>query len=104
MAWRTVKLPDRVIERVDALAGECGRSRARTVEMLLDGPAGPGDVDEPSHDEAVRLLAQMARAGKVGAAVALERALRASGDQSAIEDDPLDELRQRRPARGEHVA
>lgn len=45
------------------------------------GPLG----DAPTHDEAVRLLAESARGGKVAAQIALERALRA--DQGASDPD-----------------
>ncbi len=83
-SWATVKLPRRVIDRLDATRAELGCSRARALEALLDGSVA-GSVEDPTHDEALVLLAGLARAGKVGAAVALERALR---DPSAPEEDP----------------
>ena len=68
--------------------------------LLLDEQGGAAGVDEPTHDEAIRLLAQMARAGRVSAAIAYERALRPDDEEPAsTEVDPLaelDELAQRR--------
>ncbi len=64
--------------------------------LLLDEQGGAAAGDEPNHDEAIELLAKMARAGKVGAAVALERALRPAATEPESEVDELDELRERR--------
>jgi hypothetical protein len=50
-------------------------SRSAFMRGLLRA-AGPQD-DAPTHGEAVRLLAESARGGKVAAQIALERALRA---------------------------
>lgn len=58
-------------------------SRSAFMRGLLR-TAGPLDA-APTHDEAVRLLAESARGGKVAAQIALERALRA--DQGASDPD-----------------
>lgn len=62
------------VARLDEIrAGEV--SRSAFMRGLLRN-AGPQDA-APTHDEAVRLLAESARGGKVAAQIALERALRA---------------------------
>ena len=58
-------------------------SRSAFMRGLLRN-AGPQDT-APSHDEAVGLLAESARGGKVAAQIALERALRS--DQGATDPD-----------------
>ena len=75
--------PDEVA-RLDEIRGE-GTSRSAFVRELIRR-AGPLD-EEPSYHEALVLLAKSARAGKVQAQVALERALRAEG-----ESEPAGEL------------
>ena len=62
------------VARLDEIRGE-GVSRSAFVRELIRR-AGPLD-EEPSYHEALVLLAKSARAGKVQAQVALERALRA---------------------------
>jgi hypothetical protein len=52
-------------------------SRSSFMRGLLRA-AGPLD-EAPTYDEAIRLLAESARGGKVAAQIALERALRADG-------------------------
>jgi hypothetical protein len=64
-----------------------GASRAVYLRTLLQEPLRLDGM--PTHSEAVALLARMARAGKVAAAVALERALRdgagAEGPEGELE-------------------
>ena len=62
------------VARLDEIRS-AGVSRSAFMRGLLRA-AGPQD-DAPTHDEAVRLLAESARGGKVAAQIALERALRA---------------------------
>jgi Ribbon-helix-helix protein, copG family len=74
----TIRMSPEEIARVDEMRGE-GMSRSAFVRELLRR-SGPLD-EEPSYAEALVLLARSARAGKVQAQVALERALRgAQGD------------------------
>ena len=65
------------IARLDEIRGE-GVSRSAFVRELLRR-AAPLD-EAPSYPESLLLLARSARAGKVQAQVALERALRAEND------------------------
>ena len=71
----SIRLSPQDVARVDEMRGE-GTSRSAFVRELLRR-SGPVD-EEASYGEALRLLARSARAGKVPAQVALERALRAS--------------------------
>ena len=71
----SVRLPVGELARLDEMRGS-GVSRSAFVRELLRR-SGPID-EEPSYGESLRLLARSARAGKVPAQVALERALRAS--------------------------
>lgn len=73
----TVRLTSQEVARLDEMRGG-GVSRSRFVGELLRR-SGPLD-DEPSYGEALGLLARSARAGKVQAQVALERALRGAQD------------------------
>jgi Ribbon-helix-helix protein, copG family len=76
----TIRLSPEEVARVDELRAP-NISRSAFVRELLRR-AGPLD-EEPTHGEALVLLARSARAGKVQAQVALERALR----DSESEDD-----------------
>jgi hypothetical protein len=69
------------IARLDEMRAE-GVSRSAFLRETLRR-AGPLD-EEPSYDEALLLLARSARAGKVQAQVALERALR---DENGVEPE-----------------
>jgi Arc/MetJ-type ribon-helix-helix transcriptional regulator len=69
----TIRLSPQELARTDELRGD-GVSRSAFVRELLRR-AGPLD-EAPSYEEALLLLARSARAGKVQAQVALERALR----------------------------
>jgi hypothetical protein len=60
-------------------------SRSAFMRGLLRN-SGPHD-EAPTHDEAVRLLAESARGGKVAAQIALERALRADAGGSEPEGE-----------------
>jgi Arc/MetJ-type ribon-helix-helix transcriptional regulator len=82
----SVRMSPQEIARVDELRGE-GVSRSAFVRELLRR-AGPLD-ETPTYAEALLLLARSARAGKVQAQVALERALRQVGDD---DDDWLERL------------
>jgi Arc/MetJ-type ribon-helix-helix transcriptional regulator len=83
----TIRLSPDEIARVDEMRGE-GVSRSAFVRELLRR-AGPLD-EEPSYAEALVLLARSARAGKVQAQVALERALR--GVQEGDDGDWLERI------------
>jgi hypothetical protein len=74
--------------RLDELRGPS--NRAQYLRRLLQGPPPQSD---PTHGEAVQILYGLAQDGKVGAAVALERALRAGGDREG--EDELDRLLRR---------
>jgi hypothetical protein len=78
----TVRMSGQEVARVDELRGE-GVSRSAFVRELLRR-SGPLD-DQPSYSEALLLLARSARAGKVQAQVALERALRGAQDDDDAE-------------------
>ena len=78
----SVHLTEDEVARLDEIrSGEV--SRSAFMRGLLRN-AGPQDA-APSHDEAVGLLAESARGGKVAAQIALERALRS--DQGATDPD-----------------
>jgi Arc/MetJ-type ribon-helix-helix transcriptional regulator len=83
----TIRLSPQEVARADELRGE-GVSRSAFVRELLRR-AGPLD-EQPSYAESLLLLARSARAGKVQAQVALERALR--GAQGDDEGDWLERL------------
>jgi hypothetical protein len=78
----SVHLTSEEVARLDEIRS-AEVSRSAFMRGLLRA-AGPQD-DAPTHDEAVRLLAESARGGKVAAQIALERALRA--DQGASDPD-----------------
>jgi hypothetical protein len=69
-----VRLNTAEMARLDEMRGSA--SRAAYLRRLLQGPPPQG---EPTHDEAIRILYGLAKDGRVGAAVGLERALRAEG-------------------------
>jgi predicted transcriptional regulator len=83
-----VRLPAHTVERLDLLADEQGLSRSRLVRALIeqaleDAPAI--DVQEPSEDELLELLATRAREGNVSAIRSLlERCERADPRQRAL--------------------
>ena len=83
----TIRLSPQEVARADELRGD-GVSRSAFVRELLRR-AGPLD-EAPSYGEALLLLARSARAGKVQAQVALERALRHGVDDEA--DDWLERI------------
>jgi hypothetical protein len=71
--------------RLDEMRGPT--SRAEYLRRLLEGPPPEGD---PTHNEALQILYGLAKDGRVGAAVALERVLR---DADPSEDgDWLDRI------------
>jgi hypothetical protein len=72
----SIRMSREELSKVDELR-PAGMSRSGFVRELLRR-TGPVD-DAPTYEEAVRLLAESARAGKVQAQVALERALRSEG-------------------------
>ena len=73
MTTISIRLSAEEVARVDEMRGD-GVSRSAFVRELLRR-SGPVD-EQPSYPEALILLARSARAGKVQAQVALERALR----------------------------
>jgi hypothetical protein len=83
-----VRLNDDELDRLDELRPAV-TARAVYLRNLLREP--PTDEDVADHKEALAILSALARAGKVGAAVALERALR-SNDYGTTLDDELDRI------------
>jgi Ribbon-helix-helix protein, copG family len=81
----SIRLSDDDLARLDELRPE-GTTRPAFIRNLLRRYT-PTE-DSPTYEEAVALLARSARAGKVTAQIALERALRA--DEGAAE--PAGEL------------
>jgi hypothetical protein len=84
----SVRMSADEVARLDELRG-ADMSRSGFVRELVR-LAGPLD-EAPTYDEAVVLLARSARAGKVAAQVALERALR-SDEPEPSEDSELERL------------
>lgn len=82
-----VRLTAEEVAQLDELAR--GGSRSAAVRRLIRDASAP-TAAEPTHAEAVTILAQMAREGRVAAAVALERALREREDSPL--DDELDRI------------
>jgi hypothetical protein len=68
-----VRLSEAELARLDEMRGPT--SRAEDLRRLLESPPPKGD---PTHNEALQILYGLAKDGRVGAAVALERALRAA--------------------------
>ncbi len=64
------------------------RSRSAYVRALLRDAAPAVERDVASRDEALEILTALARDGKVAAAIALERALRAREDAGSGEEVP----------------
>jgi hypothetical protein len=83
-----VRLNDDELARLDKLRTAV-TARAVYLRNLLHGPPTHGDVAD--HKVALAILSAMARAGKVTAAIALERALR-SNDYGTTLDDELDRI------------
>ena len=79
-----VRLSAEEAARLDEL--RAGGSRSAAVRALIRGTGAPAAGSDPTHDEAVRILAQMAHEGRVAAAVALERALRETADDAPAAD------------------
>ncbi len=75
-----VRLSKAEMARLDEMRGPT--SRAEYLRRLLQGPPPEGD---PTHQESIQILYGLAKDGRVGAAVALERALRAA-DPSEDDD------------------
>lgn len=89
-----IRLAERNVGRLDALAAERGQTRSGVIGHLLDGPASAPDL--PSRERALQLLAESAEQGSVTARVALARLLAA--DHAQTSDSPFDELARRRHA------
>jgi hypothetical protein len=83
-----VRLNDDELARLDELRSGV-TARAVYLRNLLREP--PTNQDVADHREARAILSEMARTGKVTAAIALERALRDANDDVAFDDD-LDRL------------
>ena len=75
-----VRLTDEEVARLDEL--RAGGSRSAAVRSLIWGADGAAVGPEPTHGEILRILAAMARDGKVAAAVAAERALRETAEDA----------------------
>ena len=75
-----VRLSAEEAARLDELRS--GGSRSAAVRALIRGASAPTAGSDPTHAEAVEILATMAREGRVAAAVALERALRETADDA----------------------
>ncbi len=80
----SIRMSAEEVAKVDEIRGD-GVSRSAFVRELLRR-AAPLD-QEPNYPEALILLAKSARAGKVQAQVALERALRDGRDGSEPEGE-----------------
>ena len=79
-----VRLNDDELARLDDLrSGVTGR--AVYLRNQLREP--PAERDVAPHQEALAILSEMARTGKVTAAIALERALRDAHDDAVFDDD-----------------
>jgi hypothetical protein len=78
-----VRLNDDELARLDELRPGV-TARAVYLRNFLREP--PTERDVADHREALAILSEMARAGKVTAAIALERALR-SQDDATFDDD-----------------
>jgi hypothetical protein len=83
----TIRLSAEELTRLDEIRDG---SRSAFVRELIRR-AGPLD-EEPNYEEALSLLARSARAGKVQAQVALERALRPNGEPVVEGGSLLDEI------------
>jgi plasmid stability protein len=70
MARLTIRLTDRLEQRLDTLAAERGRSRAAVARELLEagvqGTPAP-EPETPTEDELLALLTERARQGNVAA-------------------------------------
>jgi hypothetical protein len=71
-----VRLSTAEVARLDELRGPT--SRAEYLRRLLQGPPPEGG---PTHQESIQILYGLAKDGRVGAAVAMERPLRASSEE-----------------------
>jgi ABC-type cobalamin transport system ATPase subunit len=83
-----VRLNDAELARLDELRPAV-TARAVYLRNLLHEP--PNREDVADHKQALAILSAMARAGKVTAAIALERALRHAPDGGEL-DDELDRI------------
>ncbi len=92
--FKQLSLKAAVYERLTELAAERKVSRAKMVELLLGGTAGPTEV---TRSRALELLASSAEAGSVPARVAYAReAAKLTGGAVVEPPDEFDELRERR--------
>ena len=86
-----VRLSGSEMARLDELRGRM--TRAAYLRRLLQGPP---PEDDSTHLDAVRILHVLAKEGKVGAAVGLERALRERtalrNEPPFVDDDELEQL------------
>ena len=86
----SIRLTVQEIARIDELRPpRC--SRSAFVKALLKTARGPVN-EQASHDEALLLLADSARAGHVQAQVALERALRSTLKKEDEVDDAIERI------------
>jgi hypothetical protein len=92
-----VQLDGDELAKLDELRGAMTRSAFFRALLRGAGVPGGGGGEVASHTEALEILSALARGGKMPAAIALERALRARDPEAAA--DPfrvLDELAGRR--------
>jgi hypothetical protein len=80
----TVRLDDDELARLDELRSGV---TARAVYLRSQLREPPAERDVATHQEALAILSEMARTGKVTAAIALERALRDRHDDASFDDD-----------------
>ena len=92
MKWRTVKLPESVIARLDDLVKERGRSRARVLAELFEEPRP--ERAEMAESEFRECLEAGVRRGTVGA-MQLWASLYRREEKPAVAD-PFDEARERK--------
>jgi hypothetical protein len=95
-----VGLTDEELAWVDSERGKLPKSRFLR-ERAFREREEPETPELPSHEESVQILAKMAQEGRVGAAIALEKALRSldgNSDEDEKPQDWFDELSTRRQA------
>ncbi len=83
-----VRLTAEEAARLDEL--RLGGSRSAAIRALIRDAGDSAADPNPTHSEVLRVLAAMAREGRVAAAVALERALRDREDSP--DDDELERI------------
>jgi hypothetical protein len=91
----TLRLTRRTLDRLDRLAEERGCSRGQAVADLIEGPHP--EMELPTRERALWLLAESAESGSVTARVALARLLMAEArPEEPAAEDPFDAAADRR--------